>query len=102
MSRCDVRPRPTQGCVAPAQGNAKLPERPRDESGPSEARPVSLDHLVSQVVEECQGRGPKAPEGLDRHRHEGRGGGHEGKIELQRGTRDTPNSVGAERRRSQG
>jgi hypothetical protein len=29
-SRRDVHARPTQGRVAPAQGNAKLPERPRD------------------------------------------------------------------------
>jgi hypothetical protein len=32
--------------------------------------------LVGQVPEQRQGRGPKAPEGLDRHRHEGQGGGH--------------------------
>jgi hypothetical protein len=40
--RRDVRARPTQGRVAPAHGNAKLPERPRDEGGPRETRPASL------------------------------------------------------------
>jgi hypothetical protein len=59
--RRDVRARPTQG-------NAKLPERPRDEGGPREARPASLHGLVP---EQRQGWGPKGPEGLDRHRHEG-------------------------------
>jgi hypothetical protein len=29
-TRRDVRARPTQGRVAPAKGNAKLPKRPRD------------------------------------------------------------------------
>jgi hypothetical protein len=62
--------------VAPAQGNAKLPERPRDESGLREARPARLHCLVGQVPEQRQGRGPKAPEGLNRDRHEGQGGGH--------------------------
>jgi hypothetical protein len=38
--------------------------------------PASLHSLVSQVPEQRQGRGLKAPEGLDRHRHEGQGGGH--------------------------
>jgi hypothetical protein len=75
-TRRDIRARPTQGRVAPAKGNARLPERPRDEGGPREARPASLHHLVSQVPKQHQGRGPKAPEGLDRHRHEGQGGGH--------------------------
>jgi hypothetical protein len=73
-SRCDVLARLTQGRVAPAKGNAKLPERPRDESVPREARPASLHRLVSQVAEQRQG--PKASEGLDRHWHEGQGGGH--------------------------
>jgi hypothetical protein len=54
----------------------KLPERPRDESGPREARTTCLHRLVSQVAEQRQGRGPKAPNGLDRHRHEGQGGGY--------------------------
>jgi hypothetical protein len=62
-TRCDVRARPTKGRVAPAKGNAKLPERPRDEGGPREARPASLRGLVGQVPEQRQGRGPKAPEG---------------------------------------
>jgi hypothetical protein len=34
-----------------------------------------LHGLVGQVPEQRQGRGPKAPEGLNRHRHEGQGGG---------------------------
>jgi hypothetical protein len=75
-SRRDVRPRPTQGRGPPAQGNAKLPERPRDESGPRETRPACLNSAVSQVAVQCQGRGPKAPKRLDRHQHEGQGGGH--------------------------
>jgi hypothetical protein len=75
-TRRDVRARPTQGRVAPAKGNAKLPKRPQDEGGPREARPASLHGLVGQVPEQRQGWGPKAPEGLDRHRHEGQGGGH--------------------------
>jgi hypothetical protein len=62
-TRRDVRARPTQGRVAPAKGNAKLPERPRDEGGPREARPASLHGLVGQVPEQRQGRGSKAPEG---------------------------------------
>jgi hypothetical protein len=69
-TRRDVRARPTQGRVAPAKGNAKLPERPRDEGGPREARPASLHGLVGQVPEQRQGRGPKAPEGIDRRRHQ--------------------------------
>jgi hypothetical protein len=36
--------------------------------------PTSLHWLVSQVPDQRQG--PKAPKGLDRHRHEGQGGGH--------------------------
>jgi hypothetical protein len=75
-TRRDARARPTQGRVAPAKGNAKLLERPRDEGGPREARPASLLRLVGQVPEQRQGRGPKAPEGLDRHRREGQSGGH--------------------------
>jgi hypothetical protein len=75
-TRRDVRARLTQGRVAPEKGNAKLPKRPRDEGGPREARPTSLHGLVGQVPEQRQGRGPKGPEGLDRHRHEGQGGGH--------------------------
>jgi hypothetical protein len=75
--RSDVRPRPTQGRVAPAQGNAKLPERLRDESGPTETRPACLTCLVNpRVPEQRQGRGLKVPEGLDRHWHEGQGGKH--------------------------
>jgi hypothetical protein len=58
-SRRDIRARPTQGRVAPAQGNAKLPERPRDESGSREAKPTSLPRLVSQVAEQHQGRSPQ-------------------------------------------
>jgi hypothetical protein len=56
-----IRARPSQGRAAPAQGNAKLPESPRDESGPKEARPTCLHRLVSQVAEQRQG--PKASEG---------------------------------------
>jgi hypothetical protein len=56
-----------------AKGNAKLPKRPRDEGGPREARPASLHGLVGQGPEQRQGWGPKAPEGLDRHQHEGQG-----------------------------
>jgi hypothetical protein len=41
-----------------------------------EARPACLHRLVSQVAEQRQGRDPKAPEGLDRHWHEGQEGGH--------------------------
>jgi hypothetical protein len=41
-TRRDVRARSTQGRVAPAKGNSMLPERPRDEDGPREARPASL------------------------------------------------------------
>jgi hypothetical protein len=37
---------------------------------------ILLHSLVGQVPEQRQGRDPKAPEGLDRHRHEGQGGGH--------------------------
>jgi hypothetical protein len=71
------RTRPTDtGTRCPAKGNAKLPERPRDEGCPREARLASLHGLVGQVPEQRQGRGPKAPTGLDRHRHEGQGGGH--------------------------
>jgi hypothetical protein len=33
-TRRDARARPTQGRVAPAKGNAKLLERPRDEGSP--------------------------------------------------------------------
>jgi hypothetical protein len=66
-TRRDVRARPAQGRVASAKGNAKLPKRPRDEGGPREARPASLHGLAGQVPEQRQGRGPKAPEGLDRH-----------------------------------
>jgi hypothetical protein len=44
--RRDVRARPTEGRVAPAKGNAKLPKRPRDEGGPREARPASLHGLL--------------------------------------------------------
>jgi hypothetical protein len=62
-TRRDVRARPTQGRVAPAKGNAKLPERPRDQGGPREARPASLHGLVGQVPEQRQGWGLKAPEG---------------------------------------
>jgi hypothetical protein len=43
----DIRAQPTQGRVAPAKGNAKLPERPQDEGGPREARPASLSTLSS-------------------------------------------------------
>jgi hypothetical protein len=75
-SRRDVLARPTQGRIAPAKGNAELPERPRYEGDPREARPASLHRLVIQVPEQRQGRGPKAPEGLERHQHEGQGGGH--------------------------
>jgi hypothetical protein len=69
-TRRNVRARLTQGRVAPAKGNAKLPKRPRDEGGPREARPASLQSLVNQVPEQRQGRGPKAPEGhdIDLHR----------------------------------
>jgi hypothetical protein len=76
-TRRDVRARPTQGRVAPAKGNAKLPERPRDEGGPREARPASLHCPVGQVPELRQGWGLEAPEGLDRNRHAGQGGGHQ-------------------------
>jgi hypothetical protein len=58
-TRRDVRARPTQGRVAPAKGNAKHPERPRDEGGPTEARPASLHRLVGQVPGQRQGRRPK-------------------------------------------
>jgi hypothetical protein len=75
-TRCDVRARPTQGRVAPAKGNAKLPERTREEGGPRHARPGSLHSLVGQVPEQRQGRSLKAPEGLDRLRQEGQGRGH--------------------------
>jgi hypothetical protein len=57
-----------------AKGIAELPERPQDESGPGEARPASLHRLGSQAAKQRQGRGSKAPEGLDRHWHEGQGG----------------------------
>jgi hypothetical protein len=67
-TRRDVRARPTQGRVAPAKGNSKLPERPRDEGGPREARPASLHCLVGQVPEQRQGRGPKAPKEIDRQK----------------------------------
>jgi hypothetical protein len=50
-TRRGVRARPTQGRVAPAKGNAKLPERPQDEGGPREARPASLHGLVGHVPE---------------------------------------------------
>jgi hypothetical protein len=122
--RRDVRPRRTQGRVAPAQGNAKLPGRPRDESGLREARPACLNGLVSQVAEQRQGRGPKAPEGPNRHQQEVQGGRHlpihapgqrpqtRGReqhpqrrmqrfIVLERGTRDTPNSMGTRRKRAE-
>jgi hypothetical protein len=58
-TRRDVRARPIQGRVALAKGNAKLPERPRDEGGQREARPASLHGLLGQVPEQRQGRGPK-------------------------------------------
>jgi hypothetical protein len=74
-TRRDVRARPTQGRVAPAKGTAKLPERPRDEGGPREARPASLHGLVAKSPSSVRA-GLKAPEGLDWHRHEGQGGGH--------------------------
>jgi hypothetical protein len=45
----------------------QLPERSRDEGGPREARSASWHRLGSQVPEQRQGWGPKAPEGLDRH-----------------------------------
>jgi hypothetical protein len=38
--------------------------------------PACLHRLVSQVAEQRQGQGPKVPKGLDRHWHEGQGGGH--------------------------
>jgi hypothetical protein len=41
-SRRDIRARPTQGRTVLAQGKAKLPGRPRDESSPREAWPASL------------------------------------------------------------
>jgi hypothetical protein len=72
--RRDVRARLTQGHVAPTKGNADLSRAPRDEGSPREARPASLHRLVSQVPAQCHG--PKAPKGLDRHRHEVQGGGH--------------------------
>jgi hypothetical protein len=65
-TRRDVRTRPTQGRVAPAKGNAKFPDCPRDEGGPRDARPASLHGLVGQVPEQRQGGGPKATKGLDR------------------------------------
>jgi hypothetical protein len=37
---------------------------------------ASLHSLVSQAPVQRQGWGPKAPEGLDRHEHEGQGGGY--------------------------
>jgi hypothetical protein len=48
------------GSRCPANGNAKLPERPLDESGPRNARPTSLHRLVSQNAKQQQGRGSKA------------------------------------------
>jgi hypothetical protein len=53
------RARPTQERVAPCRSSAKLPELPRDESGPREAKPASLHRLVSQVAE--QRRAPRRP-----------------------------------------
>jgi hypothetical protein len=43
--RRDACARLTQGRVALAMGNAELPEYPRDEGGPREARPASLHPL---------------------------------------------------------
>jgi hypothetical protein len=59
---------PDQHRDASPRQRAKLLERPRDEGGPREA---SLHGLVGQVPEQRQGRGPKAPERVDRHQHEG-------------------------------
>jgi hypothetical protein len=75
-TRRNVRARPTQGRVAPAEGNAELAGRPQDEGGLREAGPAGLHSLVGQVPKQRQGRDPKGPEGLNRHRHEGRSGGH--------------------------
>jgi hypothetical protein len=49
---------------------------PQMKTARKRCRPASLHRLVSQVPEQCQGRGPKAPDGLDQHRREGQGGGH--------------------------
>jgi hypothetical protein len=60
-TRCDVRARPIQGCVAPAKGNAKLPERPRDEGGPRKGRPASLHRLVGQVPSSVRAGAQRRP-----------------------------------------
>jgi hypothetical protein len=60
-TRRNVRARPTQGRVAPAEGNAELAERPQDEGGLREARPAGLHCLVGQVPKQRQGRDPKGP-----------------------------------------
>jgi hypothetical protein len=76
------QPETKLGAIAQTPHTARLaPKRPRDEGGPREAGPASLHGLVGQVPEQRQGRGPKAPEGLDRHRHEGQGGGHREEAE---------------------
>jgi hypothetical protein len=59
-TRRNVRARPTQGRVAPAKGNAKLPERPRDEGGPREARPASL-HGSAKSPSSVRARAPRRP-----------------------------------------
>jgi hypothetical protein len=52
-------------------GNAELPERPRDEGVPRDARAPGLRSMVCQETKQRQRRGPYAPERLHRQRHEG-------------------------------
>jgi hypothetical protein len=71
-TRRDVRARPTQGRVAPAKGNAKLPKRPRDEGGPREARPASLhgrNNMVLQRETEEKARQPETKLGAIAQTH---------------------------------
>jgi hypothetical protein len=59
-------PTPTQRDAVPWQRAAlSFRSAPIDEGNWREARPASVHRLVSQVPEQCQGRGPKAPEGLE-------------------------------------
>jgi hypothetical protein len=57
-----VQAGPAQRRVTAAQGNAELPERPRDEGISREARAPGLDRVVSQGTKQRQRKGPEAPE----------------------------------------
>jgi hypothetical protein len=69
-----VRAGLAQGRVAAAQGDAELPQRPRDEGVLRETRAPSLHRVVCQGKRQRQRRGPQAPKRIYRQRHKGEDG----------------------------